>query len=102
MKLDANECQFQPWVLYPQIYHSSRLSVEHRLKTELQDLLTDLTRLFRANETRITADQVLECLKHFLAMESSALDRLVFLLYRNKVRDPVDQFLSHIATLILA
>lgn len=58
---------------------------------ELQDLLAQLARFYRANETRISADEVSKCLEHLPAMESSALDRMFSLLYQKKVRAPVER-----------
>lgn len=62
------------------------MSFQHMPEPELQDLLAQLARFYRANETRISADEVSKCLEHLPAMESSALDRMFSLIYQNKVR----------------
>jgi hypothetical protein len=53
-------------------------------KTELQDLLVQLARFYRANEAIISADQVLKCVELLPATESSALERLFSLLSHRK------------------
>ncbi|KAL8953299.1 MAG: hypothetical protein Q9222_000823 [Ikaeria aurantiellina] len=45
----------------------------------LRELLAQLARFFRANETTISAEHVSTCLEHLPANERSALDRLIIL-----------------------
>jgi hypothetical protein len=61
------------------------MRIKHKLVAELKDLLVQLALFVRANETRISADQVINCIQHLSATENSALDRLFFLLHQNKV-----------------
>lgn len=61
------------------------MSIQQKYKPELHDLLAQLARFFSANETRISAEQVSKCLGRLSAFESSALNRLFFLLYQSKV-----------------
>ena len=53
--------------------------------TELQDLLAQLARFFRANETTISAEHVYQCLEYLPAIDRSALDRLLMLIQQEKV-----------------
>jgi len=69
--------------------YSVRMSIRQRSKG-LHDLLAQLARFFRANETTISAEHVSKCLEHLPAIESSALDRLVILLYQTKSVYPLD------------
>ena len=71
-------------------HYSVRMSIRQRSKG-LQDLLAELARFFRANETTISAEQVSKCLEHLPAIESSALDRLFILLHQTKSVYPLGQ-----------
>lgn len=52
--------------------------------TGLQDLFVQLAQFFRANETTISTEHVSKCLEQLPAIESSALDRLLNLLYQTR------------------
>ncbi|KAG8407938.1 hypothetical protein J3458_020246 [Metarhizium acridum] len=58
--------------------------MEPKSKPELRDLLAQLARFLRANESRISEEQVSKCLQHLSAMELSALNRLFCLLHQTK------------------
>uniref|UniRef100_A0A1Y1M9H2 Uncharacterized protein n=1 Tax=Photinus pyralis TaxID=7054 RepID=A0A1Y1M9H2_PHOPY len=60
------------------------MRMEPKSTPELQDLLAQLARFLRANESNISAEQVSKCLQHLSAMELSALNRLFCLLYQTK------------------
>ena len=60
------------------------MSISRRSKG-LQDLLAQLARFFRANETTISAEGVSKCFEHLPAVERSALGRLFILLHQSKV-----------------
>lgn len=70
-----------------------KMSFKHMPEPELQELLAQLARFYRANETRISADQVSKCLEYLPAIESSALNRMFSLIYQKKAR-PSAQRLS--------
>ncbi|KAK2612062.1 hypothetical protein QQS21_001911 [Conoideocrella luteorostrata] len=59
--------------------------MEPKSKTELQDLLAQLARFLKANESRISAEQVSRCLQRLSAIEISALTRLFYLLHQTKL-----------------
>ncbi|QLI69463.1 uncharacterized protein G6M90_00g056100 [Metarhizium brunneum] len=65
---------------------SSWMRMEPKSTPELRDLLAQLAQFLRANESRISAEQVSKCLQHLSAMELSALNRLFCLLYQTKKR----------------
>lgn len=77
--------QSSPIVSIPGVFVADEMQAGPRPNPELQDLLAQLGRFLSANESRISAEQVSSCFQHLSAKETSALHRLFFWLYQNKV-----------------